>query len=423
MDRNIVYPGAIPLDSDLLSLNRNTMIAFGYLAQLVLGTSTVVDGLSCSPTVPASLSVIVGPGSITQLSVVDALAYGSLAADSTDPLVKMGINLASASFTVTPPTASGQSANYLIEAALQEADGTPVVMPYYNAANPSQPYSGPTNSGVAQNTLRTQRVQLQLKAGAAATAGTQVTPPVDEGWVGLYVITVSYGQTAITGASISLLVGAPFLGWKLPVLRPGFASGVQSIASSGNFIVPVGVTQIEVEIWGAGSGSYASVASLPSGGGSGGGYARKRITGLNPGQVIPVIVGAGGSAGSTSTPAGAGGSTSFGSTSFGSYVSATGGGLNPLATVASPWLGASAGGFGVGGDINIAGGWGTNGINNIGGAGGAGAMGGGATVVATSFANAGQSPGGGASGAGTGLGGNTAQAGAAGASGLVMVRW
>ncbi len=30
MDRNIVYPGAIPLDTDLLSVNRNAMIALVY---------------------------------------------------------------------------------------------------------------------------------------------------------------------------------------------------------------------------------------------------------------------------------------------------------------------------------------------------------------------------------------------------------
>jgi hypothetical protein len=418
MDRNIVYPGAIPLDTDLLSTNRNAMIAIGYLAQLVLGTSTIVDGLACAPTTPASLSVVVGPGSITQSSVVDTLAYGSLAADSTDQLVKMGINLASTTFTVVPPTTSGQATNFLIQATLLEADGTPVVLPYYNAANPSQPYSGPTNSGVSQNTLRTQRVELQLKAGAPTTAGSQVTPPVDNGWVGLYVITASYGQTAITATSITTLPSAPFLSWKLPVLRPGFASGVQAISASGDFVVPAGVTQVEVEVWGAGSGSFASSATSSSGGGAGGGYARRRVTGLIAGQIIPVTVGVGGSAGTTSFAPGAGGSTSFGS-----YVSATGGGLNPINTIADPWLGASAPGVGVGGDINIAGSTGGNAAGNIGGVGGAGAMGGGATSVATSYGVVGQSPGGGASGAGTGAAGNMPAEGAAGASGLVMVRW
>jgi hypothetical protein len=418
MDRNIVYPGAIPLDSDILTLNRNTMVALGYLAQMVLGSNTVVDGLVCSPTSPASLSVTVCPGSITQLSVVDTLAYGSLAADSTDQLIKMGINLASTAFTITPPTTSGQATNFLIQAALQEADGSPVVLPYYNASNPSQPYSGPTNSGVAQNTMRTQRVQLELKAGAPANAGTQATPAVDNGWVGLYVITASYGQTTVTMTSITVASGAPFLSWKLPVLKPGFASGVQSFTTSGSFTVPTAVSQIEVEIWGAGSGSFASAATVPSGGGSGGGYARKRITGLTSGQVISVTVGAGGSAGSTTTAPGPGGSTSFGT-----YLSATGGGLNPLATIANPWLGASSFGVGSGGDMNVGGSSGGNGLGNIGGAGGGGALGGGMNYVATSYAINGQAPGGGASGSGTGLNNNTAQPGGTGASGLVIVRW
>ncbi len=211
MDRSLVYPGSIPLDSDLLNANRDSMIALGYLAQAVLGTNVVVDGLALRSDCPGVADSHIGPGSITQFSVVDALAYGSLPADTTDPLVKMGINLATTSFTLASPATSGQSINYLIQAAFQESDTNPVVLPYYNAANPAQPYSGPTNSGVAQNTRRIQRVQLQLKAGAPANTGSQATPPVDNGWVGLYVVTVSYGQTAIGAAGIAQLATAPFL--------------------------------------------------------------------------------------------------------------------------------------------------------------------------------------------------------------------
>ena len=88
MDRNIVYPGAIPLDTDLLSINRNTMIALGFLMRATLGTGIVVDGLACTPTLPTSMSVQMMPGSLIQLSVVDATSYGSLGADTTDPLVQ-----------------------------------------------------------------------------------------------------------------------------------------------------------------------------------------------------------------------------------------------------------------------------------------------------------------------------------------------
>lgn len=154
MDRNIVYPASIPLDTDILTLNRNTMIGLGYLLQMVVGSGVVVDGLTCSPTSPPSMTVTVGPGSITQISVIDTNAYGSLAADPVDPLVKMGINTQPTSFTVTAPTTSGQAVCYLIEAAFEESDTNPIVLPYDNAANPSQPYTGPSGSGNAQNTQR-----------------------------------------------------------------------------------------------------------------------------------------------------------------------------------------------------------------------------------------------------------------------------
>ena len=76
MDRQIVYPGSIPLDTDLLNVQRAAMSALGALAKAVLGTSIVADGLACTPTTPPSLSVSVAPGSLFQLSPVDASSFG-----------------------------------------------------------------------------------------------------------------------------------------------------------------------------------------------------------------------------------------------------------------------------------------------------------------------------------------------------------
>jgi hypothetical protein len=417
MDRSIVYPGSIPLDTDLLSVNRNSMIGLGFLAQAILGTNTVADGLSCQPTSPASMNVVVGAGSITQIGPTDVLAYGSIPADTTDQVVKMGINSGPTTFSLTAPSSVGQSVNFLIEAAFQEADGNPVVLPYYNASNPAQSYSGPANTGTPQNTVRTQRVQLQLKPGVPGNSGSQTTPVADGGWIGLYQITVTYGQTQITAANITVLPTAPFLTWKLPSLRPGFGSGVQTFLSSGGFSVPAGVTQVEVEVWGGGAGSYASVPGLSSGGGSAGGYARRLVTGLTPGQGIAVTVGAGGTGGTTLGV----GPNAGGTSSFGQFVSATGGSLNYLASPSSPANGGTPPGIGVGGDVNFAGSAGQAGILNQGGMGGASPIGGAQNSGTTG--NAGNFPGGGAAGAGTGASSNTAYAGAAGGGGLVVVRW
>jgi hypothetical protein len=253
MDRNIVYPSSIPLDTDLLSINRNAMIGLGFLAQAVLGGNSAVDGLVCQPTSPASMSVSVGPGSITQLGPIDVAAYGSISANSTDLIIKMGINTGPTVFSLTAPPSVGQSVNFLIQASFQEIDANPVILPYYNASNPAQSFSGPSNSGTPQNTLRTQRVQLQIKPGIPGNTGSQMTPGADSGWVPLYQITIAFGQTSIPAASISVIPTAPFLTWKLPSLRPGFGSGVQTFVSGGSFVVPAGVSQVEVEIWGAGT--------------------------------------------------------------------------------------------------------------------------------------------------------------------------
>lgn len=228
---------------------------------------------------------------------------------------------------------------------------------------------------------------------------------------------MSYGQTQVTAGNIGIIPTAPFLTWKLPALRPGFGSGVQTFVASGQFTVPAGVTQVEVEIWGAGSGSYASLPQAPSGGGSGGGYAKKLVTGLTPGQVIPLTVGAGGIAGTTGGLAASPGGTS----NFGLFVSATGGSLNSLATTSAPGNGATPPGAGVGGDVNFTGSAGQAGVYNQGGMGGAPPIGGAQNSGASG--NVGTFPGGGASGAGTGPTFNSAFNGGAGGGGLVVVRW
>lgn len=147
-----------------------------------------------------------------------------------------------------------------------------------------------------------------------------------------------------------------------------FGNGlVQTFAVSGTWTVPAGVTTARVRMWGAGGGA----------GGGGGGFSLRTIYGLTPGTIIPISV-------PPSPIFGSGGTTSFGT-----YVSATGGTAAATTGV----------GIGVGGDINTAGGAGGNtgagggGVGNLLGSGGAagqaGASGGGATNATTAMGNMG----------------------------------
>lgn len=212
MDRQTVYPGQIPLETDLLNTNKNVMIALGKLAGALFGTSTYVNGLSVVPNSPAALNVVVNPGEIYSLANIDGTAYSSLAADTTHSIVKQGIMLDAVTLSTPAPVTAGQSINYLIQAQFSEVDGNAVVLPFYNASNPSQAYSGPNGAGTTNNTQRKGTVVVAAKAGIAATTGSQTTPAPDSGYVGLYVVSVANGQSTVTAGNITQYASAPIYG-------------------------------------------------------------------------------------------------------------------------------------------------------------------------------------------------------------------
>ena len=244
---------------DFLNQRVADMIALGKVVSAILGTQTAVEGLACTPTSPASMDVFVAPGQIFFQEAVDTTTYGDLSptanifghnvAANAATIMKQGLILTQTTFALTAPSTSGDSVNYLISAAYQDQDTQDVVLNYYNASNPSQPFQGPNNSGTSQPTLRQGKCVLTLTAGTAAPTGTQQTPAVPSGQVGLYVITVTYGQTSITSSSISVYPSAPFLSQKLFALMNGSgtvdvpaltASGL--ITANGGITVPSGET-------------------------------------------------------------------------------------------------------------------------------------------------------------------------------------
>ena len=209
MDRQIVVPGALPQDTDILNTNMFAMIGQAYLNAAVIGSATAVAGLGCTPTSPASLVVNVGVGSIYAVDEIDASAYGSLGTN-TSTVVKQGILSTAVALPITPPGTAGYSQNYLVQVALQDVDSGAQVLSFYNSSNPAQPFSGPNNSGASSMTVRQCNCTIALKAGTPATTGTQATPVPDAGFIGLYSITVANGASQISQNNISKLGSAPF---------------------------------------------------------------------------------------------------------------------------------------------------------------------------------------------------------------------
>lgn len=244
MDRQITYPGQLLAETSLLQATKDSMIGFAKLSSALLGTSTVASGFAVTPTGPASLQVLCAPGEIYSLTAVDALAFSTLPADTTHSIFKQGILLDGVTLSCPAPGTTGQSINYLVQVTYQDTDATPVLLPYYNSANPSLPFSGMGNNGLPQNTVRKGSAIVAVKAGASATTGTQVTPAPDAGYIGLYSVTVAFGQTTITAGNIILLATAPLINSTLHGLAPVFTSNpVVPNATLSGHALPLGQTQ------------------------------------------------------------------------------------------------------------------------------------------------------------------------------------
>lgn len=210
-ERVIVYSGQVPLETDVLRTNKNMMISISKLAASMLGSSTMINGLTCSPSAPDSLNVVISAGEMYSLANIDGTPYSSISADTTHTILKQGVLLDSTTLTITPPTTAGFSINYLVQFAFQEVDTDSITLAYYNAANPSQAWSGPGGSGTAQNTTRSGTISISLKAGIAAATGSQSTPSADTGYTPAWVVTVANGQTTINSSSITRVANAPFM--------------------------------------------------------------------------------------------------------------------------------------------------------------------------------------------------------------------
>ncbi len=193
----------------------------------------------------------------------------------------------------------------------------------------------------------------------------------------------------------------------LPILTFGQTTQTFSTAGTSSFVVPNGVTSLDVQAWGGGgcSGHNTSATSGSCGGGGGGAYTGGTIS-VSSGATFSYTVGAGGiynTAGTT--PPVAGSPSTF------SVITANGGSRGGRSTVSNGGAGGtvSPDPGGVTSFISRAGGTGGNGGNNVSFSGGGGGGAAGSTAAGTNGAISALNTGGagGAGGAtGGGAGGN-----------------
>jgi len=152
------------------------------------------------------------------------------------------------------------------------------------------------------------------------------------------------------------LVSVPY-SYKPVAQIGGVPQDMQEFSTPGtdNFTVPVGVTRLLVEVWGAGGGGGGSGADGQGcggggGGGGSGGYSRTIIT-VTPGEIFVVKIGMEGNGGAVNTGGGNGGNSSFETNASVVLVISSGGG-GGVSGVAGVLGAGGAGGTGGLGDVN-----------------------------------------------------------------------
>jgi hypothetical protein len=284
-----------------------------------------------------------------------------------------------------------------------------------NAVNTTNIQNGAVTTALIANNAVTNRNLTANAVNATNIASGQVVKSLDG-------LTDAVSLTA--GANVTLTTNGNVL--QISAASGGngggtnFIPSIRVFVSSGTFIVPTGVTKIEVELWGGGGGGGRgySVATnndgtdrgYSGGGGGAGGY------GWNVFYVTP------GANYTVTTPVDTDGGQHGGTTSFGSLLSATGGSPGANATAGGDGSG-GAGGIATGSLINFASGSGFSGGNNVMTGGVGGGFGGSVWRGGSGFGSGGDGsdgPGSGGGGGGPGSGG-VASPGTGGGSGIVIV--
>jgi hypothetical protein len=197
-----LYPSEIPLDTVFMQAEKDAAIALWQFILDALGSnSSVFSGLAATP--GTGLQVNIAAGSLYQFGEIDPTTWSDMPSDESSWMLQ-GINFATQALTgFTPPGTAGQSIDYLIECQIQVTDEATVSTPFTDGATP------PSTVYQMQSPARQNVIAFQVKAGSAATTGSQTPPSPDAGWVPLWVVAVDNGESGFSSGDISLAPNAP----------------------------------------------------------------------------------------------------------------------------------------------------------------------------------------------------------------------
>lgn len=309
MDRLITYSGQIPLDTDILRVGRYVKIGVGNLAMQLYGANSAAWGFGVTRSTSA-MSLTIAPGFILSVAPVDAAAIGGNGGGLPADAGTTENQYYSTSNTVITIPAAGTV--YTVYGHCYEQDTDDIVLPFYNASNPSQTQAGPNNQGNPLPTVRSGVVDLIVALEE---------PSVDIGFVlPLFTVSVPTGSTNTNSAVISY---AELFYPAIPQLERGRYLGTQKFTSSGTYTPSNRARMARVRMCGAGGpGGYAQANddNHNSAGGSGGAAGEIEFWfDVSDGTIQSITIGASAESTNTNTQ------NKSGSTWLGSIVECQGG--------------------------------------------------------------------------------------------------
>jgi len=205
----------------------------GLIGQALQMQSTIGNGITgfitgclASQTSPSpTLTINIAKGAVYQQKAVDETVYGALSADST-VVMQQGLSDARQLTFTTGGLTGGQSQWALVQVSAIQSNSIRVgdpnagILPYINVANPNQPFQGPNNSGISQNTVRVEGVDFNIKYGTPASSNP-VPPPADSGYLPYLLINLTFGQSSISNGQILLAGEGAYSGYPAAPYFPG----------------------------------------------------------------------------------------------------------------------------------------------------------------------------------------------------------
>ena len=237
-------------------------------------------------------------------------------------------------FTLTHPVANANDLEVFVGNVRQEPTAA------YSAAGTTLTMTEAPDTGLNFYVINKSQAQVTTSIGANSVSTDKIVNNA-----------VTVGKLATSGTLPALNASA--------ITHTGGLKSTQVFNTAGThtYTKPAGIRTVKVTVTGAGGGGggFGGTGDL----GAGGGAAGTAIETIDVSSVstVAVNVGAGGAGGS-----GGNNGTGGGGSSFGSYCTGNGGGGGRHGNIGA--ANGGGGGSGTGGDINIIGGHGNNGVDN-----------------------------------------------------------